>query len=208
MNVSGPLDAGARTLGAVSAPTDAADALALADGTRLRLRALGPGDRDRVAALFDRLSPQSRYRRFLSPKSKLTPAELSYLTDIDHVHHVAIAAVDERDGSIVGVGRYVEEAGQTKVAEIAVVVADELHSMGVGAALVARTAERAWANGFTVLTARTLWENRPARALLRRLGFRARTSHGYELEVQLELDDLNVRQLTARHEPTTNRTWT
>ena len=78
------------------------DTLVLGDGTRLALRPLGSEDRDGVAALFARLSPESRYRRFLSPKRELTPRELAFLTDIDHIHHEAIAAVDQRDGSIVG----------------------------------------------------------------------------------------------------------
>jgi hypothetical protein len=47
---------------------------------------------------------------------------------------------------------------------------------------------RARANGFALLTATTLWENRPARALLRRLEFRARASHGNVIELELELD--------------------
>jgi RimJ/RimL family protein N-acetyltransferase len=203
MNGPGPLDARARTPGAVSTPTnaaDAADAVALADGTRLGLRAVGPDDRDRLAALFARLSPQSRYQRFLSPKSELTSRELSYFTDIDHVHHVAIAAVDERDGSIVGVGRYVEGAGRAGVAEIAVVVADELHSMGIGTALATRTVERARANGLTLLTATTLWENRPARALLRRLGFRARASQGSVIELHLRLDSNHAGHVLARRD--------
>ena len=83
-----------------------ADAVVLADGTRLWLRPLGSADRDGLAALFARLSPESRYRRFLSPKPTLTPQELAYLTDTDRLHHEAIAAIDPRDNSIVGVGRY------------------------------------------------------------------------------------------------------
>jgi hypothetical protein len=55
-----------------------ADALVLADGRRLRVRPLGPADRDRLTALFARLSPESRYRRFLSPKPELMPRELVY----------------------------------------------------------------------------------------------------------------------------------
>jgi hypothetical protein len=43
------------------------------------------------------------------------------------------------------------------------------------------------ANGFTLLTAMTLWENRPARALLRGLGFRARASQGSEIDLELQL---------------------
>ena len=42
-------------------------------------------------------------------------------------------------------------------------------------------------NGFSVLTASTLWENRAARALLRGMGFQARGSEGSVIELELEL---------------------
>jgi RimJ/RimL family protein N-acetyltransferase len=164
-----------------------AGALVLADGTRLGFRTLGAADRDGVATLFARLSPESRYRRFLSSKPELTPRELADLTDIDHVHHEAVAAVDRHDGSIVGVGRYVQDVQRHGVADIAIEVADELQGLGIGTALVRQVVQRARANGFALLTATTLWENRPARALFRRLKFRARASHGREIELELGL---------------------
>jgi RimJ/RimL family protein N-acetyltransferase len=181
----------------VRASSAEATNVVLADGTRLALRHIGSDDRDGLAALFARLTPESRRRRFLSPKPELTPRELAYFTDIDHVHHEAIAAVDQRDGSIVGVGRYVRYADRARVAEVAVEVADELQSMGIGTVLARRTVQRARANGFALLTATTLWENRPARALLRRLGFRARASHGSEIEHELELDQPSHQPETA-----------
>jgi RimJ/RimL family protein N-acetyltransferase len=174
----------------------ASDAVVLADGTRLRFRPIGSGDRDGLAALFARLSPESRRRRFLSPKPGLTPRELAYFTDIDHVKHEAIAAIDERDGSIVGVGRYAEFADRASVAELAAEVADELQGMGIGTALARCTVLRARENGFTLLTATTLWENRPARALLRRLGFCARESHGTTIELELKLAPMS-EELTS-----------
>ncbi len=192
----------------MSTPAKPDSTLSLADGTQVRLRAIGPDDRERLAALFARLSPQSRYRRFLSPKSELRPGERSYFTDVDDIRHVAVAAVDQRDGSIVGVGQYAEWTGHSEVAEMAVVVADELHRMGIGTALATRMVQVARANGLTLLTATTLWENRPALALLKRCGFHARPGRAREFEGQLELDGPNVRQLPARPEPTTNRTWT
>jgi len=137
--------------------------------------------------LFARLSPESRHRRFLSPKRELTPQELVYLTDVDHVTHEATAAVDERDGSIVAAGRYAQFPDRVAVADVAVTVADELQGMGIGTVLARCLVDRARANGFTRLTATTLWENRPARALLRRLRFRARASHGSEIELELNL---------------------
>ena len=165
----------------------ASDALVLADGTRLRFRPIGSGDRNGLAALFARLTSESRRTRFLVPKHELTPRELVYLTDIDHEKHEAIAAIDERDGSIVGVARYAQFAGRAGVADVAAEVADELQGMGVGTALARCTLLRARENGFTLLTATTLWENRPARALLRGLGFCARASHGSEINLELKL---------------------
>jgi RimJ/RimL family protein N-acetyltransferase len=175
----------------------AGDSSVLPDGTRLRFRPIGSDDRDRLAGLFARLTPESRRRRFLSPKPELTLREIAFLTDIDHVAHEAIAAVDQHDGSIVGVARYVRLARRAGVADVAVAVVDELQSMGLGTELTKRAVERARANGFTLLTATTLWENRPARALLRRVGFRARATYGGEIELELELEPASDRSRTA-----------
>jgi RimJ/RimL family protein N-acetyltransferase len=164
----------------------AAASLVLADGARISLRQVGAEDRDGLAALFARLSPQSRYRRFLSPKPELTPRELTYFTDIDHVNHEAIAAVDQRDDSIVGVARYVRDPGRADVAELAIEVADAFQRMGIGTALAGLTIQHAHANGLTSLTATTLWENHAARRLLRHHGFRARQSRGGEIEHELK----------------------
>jgi RimJ/RimL family protein N-acetyltransferase len=179
----------------------ASDAVVLADGTRLRFRPISSGDRDGLAALFARLTPESRRTRFLVPKHELTPRELAYFTDIDHVKHEAIVAVDAGDGSIVGVARYAQFADRAGVAEVAAEVADKLQGMGIGTALARCTVRRARENGFTLLTATTLWENRPARALLRRLGFCARESHGNTIELELKLAPMS-EELTSGTGPT------
>jgi protein lysine acetyltransferase len=176
------------------------DTLLLADSTRLLLRPIGSDDRDRVAALFARLSPESRYRRFLSPKRELTARELTFFTDIDHLNHEAIAAVDERDDSIVGVARYVCETGRADVAELAIEVADAFQGMGIGTALTSLTIQHAHANGLTSLTATTLWENRAARRLLRNHGFRARRSRGGEIEHELKLAEFSPREAVCAPE--------
>lgn len=163
------------------------DTQALADGSQLRIRPLGAGDREGLAGLFARMSPQSRHTRFLTPKPELSPRDLTFLTTVDHVGHEALVAVDERDGSIVGVARYVCYRDRPGVADVAFEVADELQGRGIGTLLARRLIERAYANGFELLEATTLWENRPARALLRRLGFQARTSQGTEIGLELAL---------------------
>ena len=165
----------------------ASDPLQLADGRRLKIRPIEREDRERFRGLFMRLTPESRYRRFLSPKPELTERELAYLVDIDHVHHEALAAVDESDGSFVAAARYAQLPDQPHVAEVAIEVADDAQRQGIGKALAIQTLQRARANGFTRMTATTLHENAPARALLRALHFRRRSSDGHEIEFGLEL---------------------
>jgi RimJ/RimL family protein N-acetyltransferase len=171
-----------------TAPAAARSVLVLSNGTRIAVRQLGAGDRAGFVTLFDRLSFESRLRRFFSPKPELSPRELTYLTDVDHCRHEAIAAVDERDGSIVGTARYVRDVARENVAEFAIEVVDDLQRMRIGTALAGLTIQQARTNGVTLLTARTLWDNRAARALLAQHGFRAVERHGGEIEYELVLE--------------------
>src|SRR5690242_8274666 len=172
---------------AAAAQASDPEVLLLGDGTEIRIRSLMPRDRAGVAALFSRLSSESRYRRFLAPKRELSERELVFFTDVDHVMHEALAAIDQRDGSLVGVARYVQYIDTPRVAAVAFEVADERQRLGIGTALLQRLLSRARHNGLDRLSATTRWENLPARALLRRFGFRARFSAGGELELDLAL---------------------
>lgn len=155
--------------------------------TAVRIRQLEPSDRAGLAALFERLSPESRRRRFLGPKPELSARELTYLTTVDHCWHEALVAVDLRDGSLAGVARYAGLPDRPAAADTALAVADALQQRGIGTVLGRRLVGRARENGFETLTATTMWDNPPARALLRRLGFRPRTSQGNLIELELEL---------------------
>ena len=179
------------------APCAQARTAVLDDGTVIRIEPLRRGDRSAVTGLFARLSPESRLRRFLSPKSSLSDRELALLTDVGRAERAAMTAVDVRDGSVLGIARYVEHDGRPGVADTAVAVADEMQRRGIGTALMLRLIACARSNGVHLLTATTLWENRPARALMRRTGFEARGSSGPEIELALRLDPLIRRAPTA-----------
>lgn len=165
-----------------------ADNVAGINDARFSLRPLRADDREALRALFARLSPKSRSRRFLTGKPELSERELTYLTDIDHVRHEALAAVDRNDGSIVGVARYVKWPRRAGTADTAIEVADDLHRNGIGLMLAEALIRHARENGIDVLTATTLWENRAATALARRVGFRAQSGAGREIELELQLD--------------------
>jgi acetyltransferase len=145
--------------------------LCLPGGAQFTARPIHAGDKPALLTFFDRLSAESRRRRFLGPKPRLTTRELAFLTEIDHRSHVALAAVD-RDGAIVAVARYNAWSDRPGHAEFAVAVVDEWHGRGLGSALTESLLAHARRTHVVALTGSTFSENTPARALLRRFGFK------------------------------------
>jgi RimJ/RimL family protein N-acetyltransferase len=84
------------------------------------------------ARTFDRLSDESRYRRFFSPKQHLSDPELAYLTELDHRDREAFVAIELGTADCVGVARYTRSPLASDRAELAVVVADDWQRRGVG----------------------------------------------------------------------------
>jgi len=152
----------------------------------LTVRRIRDADKDALLDLFERLTAQSRMRRFLAPKPALSRRELAYLTEIDQVRHAAFAAVAP-DGAFAGVARYACGPGETEVADVAFAVADAWQGRGVGTALAGLLVEHACASGITRLQATTLPENGPARKLLGRMGFTVRGIADGVIDLELDL---------------------
>jgi RimJ/RimL family protein N-acetyltransferase len=169
-------------------PAAAASQMALvADPAAIEIRQISPNDREALVRLFAETSQVSRYRRFFWAKQNLTRLELDHLTNVDHVKHEAIVAVDRRHDSLIGVCRYIVDESHPSEAEFAIVVADAWHGMGVGTAIAEELLVRARKCGLTILTAFTLRYNPQAQALLRRLGFRLVPPVGLTSELSWEL---------------------
>src|SRR3954470_1476559 len=94
----------------------------LADGSRIVMRPIEPGDRPLLVDGLARLSERSRRQRFLGPRDTFTSGELDYLVDVDHHDHEALVALDLSTGALVGVARYVRL--EARRAELALTVAD------------------------------------------------------------------------------------
>lgn len=161
--------------------------LTLADGSRLRVRPIVPADREPLADAFARMSDRSRRQRFLGPKPRLSARELDYLTDVDHVTHEALVAIDETSGDIVGIGRYATGSPDGAAADMALVVVDAWQRRGIGHGLAVRLLERARANGIERLTGTALADNVRVRSLLERLGFRVSAVSKGVVEVELDV---------------------
>jgi len=158
--------------------------LTLRDGTRVSVRPIEPEDRDALVAAFERLSPETRYRRFFGPVNKLSSRALDHLTIVDHTAHEALIALDE-DDAIVAVARYVRIAEGE--AEPAIVVADDWQGRGLGSRLLALLSQRALAEGVERFRAPVLARNRDAIALFRRLGETETAHMGREVELRIQL---------------------
>ena len=63
--------------------------IALRDGSRVHIRQLRDSDRQLLLRGFRRLTPESRYRRFLAPTPTLSEGTVRYLVEIDHRNHEA-----------------------------------------------------------------------------------------------------------------------
>jgi RimJ/RimL family protein N-acetyltransferase len=164
-------------------------AVVLRDGTAVLIRPIGPQDMDRLRRGFERLSEESKTRRFLSPVPELTEEQLRYLTEIDGVSHFAWGALlaDDPDQGI-GVARYVRLEDQPDVAEAAVTIVDEYQRRGLGTVLLALLAARAFAVGVRSFRAYVQEENAPMRDLLVDLGARAHFDSPGLLSVDVPLD--------------------
>lgn len=143
----------------------------LRDGTAINLRLVRPGDKEIFLEAWERLSPESRYRRFLSPKPMLTDAELRYLTELDQVDHLAIGAAVDRGGTTQGLGvaRFVRVADRADAADVAVTVVDDAQRKGLGRLLVSRLIAAARERGIDRFVCDVLATNDPMRALIRSL---------------------------------------
>ena len=159
----------------------------LKDGSRVEIRPIGAGDRDALAAAFDRLSPDSRYLRFFGPVAKLSGSQLTYLTDVDHHDHEALVAVEPGSGDGVGVARFVRTGDG--VAEPAIAVADDWQGRGLAAVLLDELTDRAREEGIHTFVAPVLAHNQAAIAVLRRLGDTKVTAQGREVELEIALDE-------------------
>ena len=125
------------------------------------IRPLRQADREGVAALFARLSPDSLFQRFHSAGVRVVDAVLDQVT----AGHVLIA---EADGSLVGLASY-HRGRHRGDAELAIVVDDANQRRGVGTALCKCLSRDAQDAGIQQLRADLLPTNQAMLGVLRAL---------------------------------------
>jgi acetyltransferase len=144
--------------------------LALADGTRVRLRPIRPEDAPRLVAAYERLSAHSAYQRFFSVRRRLPPDWARFLATVDYRQRLALIAERTVNGEpeLLGVARY--EPSGDDAPEVALVILDAWQNRGLGTALFLALLEAAMARGLRRFRAWVLADNQRMLDLIRRHG--------------------------------------
>lgn len=140
----------------------------LGDGSTAVVRPIDPGDADALADFHVRQSPESRYRRFFSPKPKLSQSDLDRFTRVDFVDRVALVVEDR--GEFVAWASYERLQNRTD-AEVAFMVGDEHSGKGIATLLLEHLAAIARTNGIERFTAQTLGDNGAMLAVFSKAGW-------------------------------------
>ncbi len=142
--------------------------LALADGRRVLIRPIVPGDAQQLAEAIRTADPDTLRRRFLGGPPRLTLELLQHVTVVDYVHRFALVAIDPVTGHGVAIAQY-EPAGPG-IAEVAIAVTPAWRRDGLATVLILLLAKAAAERGIHTFTGSYLAENRPIGALLQGVG--------------------------------------
>lgn len=129
---------------------EGAEIYTLSDGSKATIRPICTKDAPRLQALFDRLSPETIYRRFHSHLKQLSDDWAHELSNVDGRTRMAFVATqeDEHGEFIIAVARDAmippPDAG---AAEVAVVIEDKHQGRGLGTVMLKRLVTYAKAHG-------------------------------------------------------------
>ena len=167
----------------------------LLDGRFVSLRRLGADDANAVLALHQHLSDYDRYFRFFT----LNQIDLDQLVRKMTKPAQGQCAVGAFDADrLIGVANYVVVHDDPKAAEIAIAVAHEDHSLGVGTALLRHLAQVARARGIERFVADVLGENQLMLTVFFDLGWPCKPRGcGSVRHLEIELPDRLAEAPTA-----------
>lgn len=159
-------------------PADLVEFLQLKDGRPLIIRPIQPDDADREQDFVKRLSPQTRYFRFMQAVQELTPEMLVRFTQIDYDREMALVAMiedDEGQEIQIGVSRYVT-APDGENCDFAVVISDEWKGFGIGTILMESLMKAARSRGLKRIRGDVLPDNSRMLKLMKKLSFHVSVS--------------------------------
>jgi RimJ/RimL family protein N-acetyltransferase len=147
----------------------------LKNGLQVIIRAIRPDDRERLVAALKELDERTVYLRFFAPKQEFSHRELKEATDVDFIRTVALVTCiqDGAGEKIIGAGRYIAfgNADPPDRAEVAFMVEEDYHGLGVAGKILRHLAGIAKDKGIIEFHAEVLPENKGMLVVFNRSGF-------------------------------------
>jgi acetate---CoA ligase (ADP-forming) len=145
------------SMSSIAYPSQYEADVVLRDGRTLRLRPVRPDDDRRLLELFERMSEQSLYYRFMTiPRIDLDKA--AQFAQVDFEQQFVI--VGDAGGSLSAVAGYHRRDRTSDRAEVAFAIADAEQGRGIGTRMLERLAEIGRDHGVKTFDAYVLGENR------------------------------------------------
>ena len=176
-------------------PEELAESWQVIHGYSISIRPLRPTDLEIESAFVEALSRESRYNRLLGGAINISRAYIEQLTTIDYSRDMALAAVVMTEDSevLIGVARYVRDAGDTPAAcEFAIVIADAWQGRGIGRHLMEKLIGVASSRRIEKMYGEILATNHGMLMMVKKLGFRTQR-HPEDGTVVRALLDLSLR---------------
>lgn len=144
----------------------------LNDATPITVRPIKPEDAELNQDFVRRLSPETKYFRFMSAVRELSPALLARLTQMDYDRELAFIATRmvDTDEEQIGVCRFTTNPDGFSC-EFAIVVSDEYQHSGLGRRLMGLLIKTAWQRGLKTMKGEFLTSNARMLRFVERIGF-------------------------------------
>ena len=151
--------------------------LTLKNGSKVFIRPILHTDELLLVDLFNKISPQSRYMRFLRHLHALPKEMLHHFTHINYHSDFALVAVITESGkdAIIAVGRYAYDSHEN-ITDLAVAVRDDWQHLGLGKSLLVKTISIGKEHGISRFVSMMDPQNNIIMQTLREIGYKVRYS--------------------------------
>lgn len=131
----------------------------LRNGLVIHIRALRPDDGERIIEAFSKLDPESIYSRFFRYKNEVSEADLRMIRELDFDRRVVLVATLTENGREIIIASSSYSVYADKTAEIAFIVEEDYHGLGIARRLLRHLGKIARERGITTFTAEVLLQN-------------------------------------------------
>ncbi len=136
----------------------------------LRIRPIRPFDEVLYEEFFKHLQPQDLRFRFFGGVLRPSHEQIAQLTQIDYSRAMAFVALDQADGSLLGVSRLSTDPDK-QAAEFAILVRSDKQGQGIGTNLLHQLIDYARCSGIDTLWGDVLIENKGMLRMAKDFGF-------------------------------------